>query len=911
MLDPLREFDKDTLTNEPAAESTEAGLLQGDLARHLAPEADDDSIRRQPRESEQDTAHVAVVFVHGMGTSKPGDMLENYMNPSLEWIKRATTDDHSWYHHNDLGQNLIEGVNILERQRRQGPAPASRRIAAAGDSSTGVPESPTLSQEVDIERLRNALLHSTETTPAIFQPPYVEVDLVMLDGDHKTSKKLVAVEAWWDGEFEAPSFRQVAQWSLGVAPSLILRHLALVWETDSGTDEHALSVSVTSPPPPKPPFARRSHWVSATLFTVVGGFIAILFQWAICLLLMLGSIPFLQKYVSAIILKMTTSFGDVLVYVHDGVRSAAIRSTVLRSFLWLSTNFKIEKLIVIGHSLGSVVSYDVLNSRDIVQRFAAEDVSFVTFGSPLKKTNILLHLKRDEQRVSLGMLFATLSFLCAIAALYVVSIHNGSDDTGGLSPGQWLIIVGIAFASAGIGVGAHMRPVMRQVPGLPYLLNLSTWQYLGVILGAASSVVFAIESDSFWRFAALIPAIGLLLWSVPVSISRLLPAYNATRLSQTLGFGFLLLGLTVLAGLSGTLPLVATLLLAALVLSVMTGSNPLEEFEREGNAYKRVMPNFSFQTPIRKWIDFWATNDLVSEFGLGDCRYRIGSEGEFDKAPISRRITNMKSYIGDHTSYRQNMEQFITPLTRMFLEELGFRAPNATAGQDMGAFRSWLGYTPVSGNYEQDIANAARSRAQRVHWLGLAGGLLMLTAMLFSPGVYRSIGEFIVFDERNPAALTGTNEPINAPTWFTTFYNEQPLVCGDILCRIRHLPLVPNDVSEQLIRNNIIGNVILFGLGYGVVFALATLVTRTLLTFPWKSWESAIIDSLLQKKTGFSFNRFVRGGVFLLSLLAVIALALAVNNSWLGLTWIWENNLAPLQTLAALVGWIFSPFSGG
>ena len=95
MLDPLREFDKNILPEEPPAAEAEAGEHLGERAQDLLPDGDQDAPLRTAREPERDTANVAVVFVHGMGTSKPGDMLESYMNPSLEWIKRATTDDNS------------------------------------------------------------------------------------------------------------------------------------------------------------------------------------------------------------------------------------------------------------------------------------------------------------------------------------------------------------------------------------------------------------------------------------------------------------------------------------------------------------------------------------------------------------------------------------------------------------------------------------------------------------------------------------------------------------------------------------------------------------------------------------------------------------------------------------------------
>ena len=196
MLDPLREFDKDIVKEEPAPGEAEIPL----------PSSGDDTRSRTVQEAEWDIANVAVVFVHGMGTSRPGDMLESYMNPSLEWIKRATTDDNSWFQHNELDQNLVEGVNILERQRKPGQSPVTRNLTES-PQHTSPEESPTISHEVDVGRMRNALLHSTETTPDIFQPPYVEVDLILRDGDTTITKKLVALEAWWDGEFEAPTDR--------------------------------------------------------------------------------------------------------------------------------------------------------------------------------------------------------------------------------------------------------------------------------------------------------------------------------------------------------------------------------------------------------------------------------------------------------------------------------------------------------------------------------------------------------------------------------------------------------------------------------------------------------------------------------------------------------------------------------
>src|SRR5690606_7055775 len=114
-----------------------------------------------------ETADVAVVFVHGMASSKPGGTLEQFLTPSPEWIKRATTHDHHLYVNNNVDANLVEGVNILER---------NRATAAVQLGPGTVPVEP-LPDGIDIATIRRAILRSAKTTPMIFVPPYVEAEL--------------------------------------------------------------------------------------------------------------------------------------------------------------------------------------------------------------------------------------------------------------------------------------------------------------------------------------------------------------------------------------------------------------------------------------------------------------------------------------------------------------------------------------------------------------------------------------------------------------------------------------------------------------------------------------------------------------------------------------------------------------
>lgn len=61
-----------------------------------------------------------------------------------------------------------------------------------------------------------------------------------------------------------------------------------------------------------------------------------------------------------------------------------------------------DKIIVVGHSLGSVIGYDVLNGLLIEEQFAAQPLDitartrmFLTFGSPLDKTAFLFRTQKD------------------------------------------------------------------------------------------------------------------------------------------------------------------------------------------------------------------------------------------------------------------------------------------------------------------------------------------------------------------------------------------------------------------------------------------------------------------------------------------------------------------------------------
>lgn len=861
---------------------------------------------------------LAIVFIHGMGTSKPGQMLENYMNASLEWIKRATTEDHNKYVFNEIDENLVRGVNRLERNR-----------ILRGHIDDSLVQSTA--SEIDVEAVAGSVLQSADNRMKTYQPPFIEFHISELKPQSTETevRKVVAVEAWWDNEFEPPNFKEVAYWALGVAPSLILRHLALLWETSQGQDDTTISLTQEekdlrestnalthdkgSPVPRGTPI----------LWNIVGSLIGVVAQWFICILLVLGAIPFLQKYVKSIILAVTSSFGDVLIYVHDGVRSAAIRSAVERSFQWVfdTYNVKNQKLIVLAHSLGSVIAYDVLNHRsfeEIKEKTSGvvlggkREVSLVTFGSPLKKTNLLLQLMRDEQRVSLGILFAFGSLFSALLALVFSTMGTFSGHEFGKSPLQYVFALTISIATLFLGIGAHRKP---EDDGLSRFQKWGSWLALVAMLVALAGMVikqfepgegFTTSNLTWpgWQLLVFVIYAALAMvvyrkWIADVRTSRAEAIHDPARASQSLWGLWLYMGLVIVVVVSGFLNPVVALLVAALIFSAMTASNPLEEFEKTSEGFQRRQPDFHFKTPIHRWIDFWATRDLVSEFGLAESRYRTTPEGQFDQPIHSRRVTNFNSIGQDHTSFVSNIEQFIAPLTRFMLEQLGVRTP---LHRDEYEYKpnsdgNITGSVSVTRRYEEDMHVAMRTRRTRVKWIGAVALPLIASLLILGPGVYRSLGELIVFSDKDTSRQQ-----------VARFYNAKPLTCNDDDCsNIRTLPIIADDFSKNLINNDLSRNVILYGLGYGIALVLLFVLTRIFITAPWNVWESAILDTITQRKDKPSRNLKIRKGGFFSMGLVFMALLIGIHVAP-GLAWLMEYGLTPLQTVIRFGNWIISPF---
>ncbi len=94
-------------------------------------------------------------------------------------------------------------------------------------------------------------------------------------------------------------------------------------------------------------------------------------------------IPCLRKYIKA---ALVDSFGDVKVYVTDDVECKRIQGQLERKIKDLSGDEEAEEIWLVGHSLGSVISFDVLK-KFIDNNVKTKVTRFYSVGSPLDKIN--------------------------------------------------------------------------------------------------------------------------------------------------------------------------------------------------------------------------------------------------------------------------------------------------------------------------------------------------------------------------------------------------------------------------------------------------------------------------------------------------------------------------------------------
>lgn len=273
---------------------------------------------------------VGILFVHGIGEQRQGETLVRFGEPLFEWLR-------AW-----INQAFIDR-----------------------------------SDDHLVELTRAFVL-----PPSSPEPSHADVAVRIPSNDGRLLN-LVIAESWWATVFAPAAFRDVAPWGIAFLP----RAASRIWQRLSLTFYEIVR-----------PFRRMGvaqylvtvfaiPWllpVAITLFVAetVVLLVALLLGWlTIAALILLSGIPSFRPLVTWAQLAIANSAGDAYVLMHNPLNFEAMVGRVRADLEWLET--RAERVVVVGHSQGSVVAYAALLNHRSLQLAA-----FVTVGSAL---NLLEH----------------------------------------------------------------------------------------------------------------------------------------------------------------------------------------------------------------------------------------------------------------------------------------------------------------------------------------------------------------------------------------------------------------------------------------------------------------------------------------------------------------------------------------
>lgn len=163
-------------------------------------------------------------------------------------------------------------------------------------------------------------------------------------------------------------------------------------------------------------FAHLADWRWADAAVPGGAWLLFVERWPL-LVTILWAVEFSVAYqIRSFLIQYV---GDVAAYIaaQSAWRFSEIRQQIWKTAMRVASAvyraktaegdcFLYDKIIVVGHSLGSVIGYDVLNGLLIEEQFATNSLDvaartrmFLTLGSPLDKTAFLFRTQKDMRSV--------------------------------------------------------------------------------------------------------------------------------------------------------------------------------------------------------------------------------------------------------------------------------------------------------------------------------------------------------------------------------------------------------------------------------------------------------------------------------------------------------------------------------
>ena len=203
------------------------------------------------------------------------------------------------------------------------------------------------------------------------------------------------VEAWWADEFDAPSYKRLALWSMKAVPWALFTHMAQRLRQERPLDQQSKK------------HEKVRHASKAFVRYAVATPGALLFMLLMLALLVIGLIPIpqIRTFVARTQRVLTVSVGDSLVLIESPIVAAAIKSSVKKALVEAESR-GCREITVLAHSQGAAVAREALDEMEPLRAETGEPSKkcrvdrLVTFGAGINKLAALK--KASDPRLRTG-----------------------------------------------------------------------------------------------------------------------------------------------------------------------------------------------------------------------------------------------------------------------------------------------------------------------------------------------------------------------------------------------------------------------------------------------------------------------------------------------------------------------------
>ena len=318
-------------------------------------------------------ADVGIFLVHGIGEQEPGDTLRQIGEPLFEWVREWLAND----------------PHGAEAELEEATLP---RVADQAAGPSGLAQAPA-----------NAT--------------------ISIGDSGELAKRWLLAESYWATDFKPPSPREVATWTFGVLPWLMVTQVV-----DSVTDESALTRAEER--------KESADWGSrlgvavqslgTTLILAFALPFALIVEFVGIILLALSLISPLRRFVGGVQRWLGGSLGDSYALLTSPLATASMLTSIRRSLDWACA--RSDVVVVLAHSQGAALAHRLL------ARYHPREVRrLVTFGAAIGKLETLDFVSRSMPSALWASLLAS-AFSLGATCFFVIELSQFGDATRGSSP---------------------------------------------------------------------------------------------------------------------------------------------------------------------------------------------------------------------------------------------------------------------------------------------------------------------------------------------------------------------------------------------------------------------------------------------------------------------------------------------